>query len=145
MSWQRRHPTGLLIALEGFVATTAWAGAAALAGGGLDILAEQLPGPGRLVGAVGLAVCIAVPTSIAAVALVQRRSWSPRLAKATAVVLAGWLLGQTLFVGLSALQPAYLLLAGVIAGLAVELQRAVVVEPPLRASPPKHAEVSPGR
>jgi hypothetical protein len=138
MTGHRPHPTGILVALEVFVAAGAWAGAAAFATGGLDTLAVDLPWRGHLVGAAGLAFCIALPSTIAAIALAQGRSWSPRLAMGTAVVLATWVLGQTLFVGLSALQPAYLLVAGFIGGLAVELQRNMAVPPELVASVTHH-------
>lgn len=142
MTGHGRHPTRVLVALEAFVAAGAWAGSAAFATGGLDSLAVELPWHGHLVGAAGLALCIALPTTIAAIALLQGRSWSPRLAMATAVLLAVWVLGQTLFVGLSALQPAYLLFAGFIGGLAVELQRNIAEPPTLGAAPPEHVNAA---
>jgi hypothetical protein len=117
------HPAGMLIGLESFLAVSAWAGAVAFAIGAADKLAEQLPGPGRVVGAVALATCIALPTTVVSLALVRRHPLAARAAFASALVLAGWLLGQIVFVGLSVLQPALLIVAGFVAGLSRELIR----------------------
>jgi hypothetical protein len=118
-----RRRTRLLAALEAFVAVGAWAGTVGFVTGAFDSLVEQLPWESAALGAVALAGCVAVPTTVTTVALLQRRGWAPRATLLTASVLAAWLVGQTAFVGLSAFQPAYLVLACVMAALASSSSR----------------------
>lgn len=112
--------SALLIALQSVTAVGAWAGTVGFATGAFDDLVEQLPWSSRTVAAVALAVCIAVPTTVATIALLQRTAWAAQAALLTAAVLAAWLLGQTVFVGFSAFQPAFLVVAGAIAVLALQ-------------------------
>jgi hypothetical protein len=112
-----------LVAVNAFVAIGAWAGAAVLALGGMDSVADQLPWRSHALGAVALALCVAVPMTVAAVAVLHRGPKGPRLSLLAALILVGWLVGQTFFVGLSPLQLVYLVLAALIAWLAVRLRR----------------------
>jgi hypothetical protein len=118
-----RRTAGLLVALEAFVAVGAWAGVVGFATGAFDSLVVQLPWQSWQLGAGALAACVAVPTTVTTIAILLRRTWAAEAALLTAVVLAGWLLGQTAVVGFSPFQPAYLVLAAAIAALAARLGR----------------------
>jgi hypothetical protein len=118
-----RRTAGLLVALEAFVCLGAWVGVVGFATGAFDSLVVQLPWQSWQLGAVALAACIAVPTTVGTVAMLRRRTWGTRAALLSAAVLAGWLLGQTAFVGFSAFQPAFLVVAAGIVVLAVRLDR----------------------
>ena len=115
------HPTGLLAGLEVFVALGAWVGVVQFATGGFGELVEKLPWQSPILAAAALAVCVAVPATVVAAALLLRTPWAPSAALLSAAVLACWLTGQVVLIGFSYFQPAYLLLAGFMAGLAREM------------------------
>ena len=98
--------------LPAFMAFWAWVGSAGLVTGRVDVgpsVAADLPFASPVFGGVALALVVAVPMTAAAVAAGLDLEVAPRAVVAAGVLLVGWSVAETAFIGVQSwLQPACL-------------------------------------
>ena len=112
----RQGRRGLAVAAA-LVALSAWGGAAGLATGSLALeggLNARLPFHSPVVGALALAVVVAVPFTLLAVSAWRGSERTDELALGSGALLVGWILVELAFVReLSFFHPLYLVIGGV--------------------------------
>jgi hypothetical protein len=121
-----RLARGALATLSGFIALWAVAGAAGLAGGGLDLgdsVDARLPMHSPVLAGILLALIVAVPMGITTVAVVRADRRSSAGAMAAGALLVGWILVQPAIIGrFDWLQPVFGLLGSSVFALGLLLQ-----------------------
>lgn len=108
------------------MAVFAWAGALGLLFGFLDLkeTTRDLPFESPLLGGIALAVVVALPMTLTAVATVTRRRWSDLGHLVAGSALMGWIVVQVAIIGLNSwLQPVMFAWGAVILGLGVVHRR----------------------
>jgi hypothetical protein len=111
-----------LIVLEALLAISAAAGAIGLVSGTMPLgdMADRLPGQSPVVGGVALALVVAIPAAVVAVAAWRRRWWAAWSHVVVGATLIGWIVVETGFIGMtSRLQPTLLVWGVAILGLAL--------------------------
>jgi hypothetical protein len=111
-----------LIALEVLLAIGAAGGAFGLATGAMPLgdIEARLPWQSPVLGGAALALVVALPAAVVAVAAWQRRDWSEWGHVVVGAALMGWIVVQVAIIGAtSALQPIMFVWGAVILGLAL--------------------------